>query len=64
MIGSVVAVYKRWNAVEIDKAREMWRDGLSAAEIGQRLDRGRSSVISKANREGWGAHQNSPFRYQ
>lgn len=56
--------YRHWLPAEIDITREWWCAGVSAAEIGRRIDRGRNSIISKANREGWVAHQNSPFRYQ
>lgn len=57
-------LHRQWIAVETDLVREWWIDGMSAAEIGKRIDRTRSSVISKANREGWPAHDNSPLRHQ
>ena len=67
MTGALAVVpsrYRQWIAVEMDLAKGWWIEGVSAGEIGKRLDRGRASVISKANREGWGAHEKSPFRYQ
>lgn len=56
--------YRQWIAVETDIVREWWILGQSAAEIGKRIDRTRSSVIGKANREGWPPHDNSPLRHQ
>ncbi len=56
--------HRQWIAVEIDLVRQWWIEGVSATEIGKRVDRTKSSVISKANREGWPMHDNSPLRYQ
>ena len=43
----------RWEPHEIDAARRMWDDGLSAREIGDRLNRTRNAVIGLANRQGF-----------
>lgn len=45
-----------WTPPERKKARDHWRDGMKACDIGYLLGRSKNSIISAANRYGWGAH--------
>lgn len=46
----------RWTFSQDATARTMWRDGVSAAEIGRAVRKSRNAVIGRAFRECWGAH--------
>lgn len=39
-----------WDAENIARARKLWDEGLSTAEIGRRLDVSKNSVVSMAHR--------------
>lgn len=41
-----------WTEERITALRQLWSDGLSAAEIGRRLDVSKNAVIGKAHRLG------------
>ncbi|MGB0843778.1 MAG: GcrA family cell cycle regulator, partial [Alphaproteobacteria bacterium] len=41
-----------WTEERISALRQLWSDGLSAAEIGRRLDVSKNAVIGKAHRLG------------
>lgn len=48
---------RRWTTGDLKTARERWRDGLKACDIGRLLGgRSKNSIISAAHRYGWGAH--------
>lgn len=48
----------RWTKAETRYARDQWIAGQRVALIARFLGRSRNSVISKANRLGWGLHAN------
>ena len=46
-----------WNPELDSLARSMWSEGQSAGKIASVIGRSRNSVISRARRSNWGAHQ-------
>ncbi len=43
---------KLWQTSELEELRQLWTGGLSATEIGVKLNRSRNAVIGRLDRQG------------
>lgn len=41
-----------WNDERVEQLKKLWAEGLSAAEIGKRMDTSKNAIIGKAHRMG------------
>ena len=50
-----------WTDKKIEKLKELWKEGVSTAEIGKRLDFSKNAIVGKVNRLGL-EHRTSPIK--